>query len=294
MHVHSKIGLRPSIMVAAFAAIVFAACKPALAMPNFAQAYGIPCSYCHIQIPALNAYGRWVQRTGYAGSESARVGARVADMGRLSRRLSASRRRTRRRGTSGRSRTARRRCLRNSQERMDLSRAAMDLGGESRPAVSTRRGLPTTTSFNGAGHIFAGKLEVPAPSEFSQWLDVCGLTVQLAGGDHRRRARLPTGWQSLGIQVRLSSAARSTQRLPTSPRAPISTVSMHTTRGQDKTLQYKLAFANRSNPLEFGYYGARGSWPLSEARFRPVLQQRILRAARPGQRRSPDSSQPIR
>ena len=36
-------------------------------MPNFAQAYGIPCSYCHIQIPALNAYGRWVQRTGYGG-----------------------------------------------------------------------------------------------------------------------------------------------------------------------------------------------------------------------------------
>ncbi len=25
---------------------------------------------------------------------------------------------------------------------------------------------------------------------------------------------------------------------------------------QDKTLQYKLAFANRSNPLEFGYFGS--------------------------------------
>src|SRR5262252_285873 len=39
---------------------------PASAMPNFAQAYAVPCSYCHVQIPALNAYGRWVQRTGYA------------------------------------------------------------------------------------------------------------------------------------------------------------------------------------------------------------------------------------
>ena len=36
---------------------------------------------------------------------------------------------------------------------------------------------------------------------------------------------------------------------------------------QDKTLQYKFAFANRSNPLEFGYYGARGSWPLTEGGF---------------------------
>ncbi len=35
-------------------------------MPNFAQAYGVQCSVCHTQVPALNAYGRYIQRTGYA------------------------------------------------------------------------------------------------------------------------------------------------------------------------------------------------------------------------------------
>ena len=38
----------------------------AQAMPPFAQAYGVSCSLCHTQVPGLNAYGRYVQRTGYA------------------------------------------------------------------------------------------------------------------------------------------------------------------------------------------------------------------------------------
>lgn len=36
------------------------------AMPPFAQAYGVDCNTCHTQVPGLNAYGRYVQRTGYA------------------------------------------------------------------------------------------------------------------------------------------------------------------------------------------------------------------------------------
>src|SRR5664279_5142417 len=36
-----------------------------VAMPTFAQAYGVPCSACHTQVPLLNANGRYIQRTGY-------------------------------------------------------------------------------------------------------------------------------------------------------------------------------------------------------------------------------------
>lgn len=36
------------------------------ATPVFAQAYGLSCSACHTQMPILNAFGRYVQRTGYA------------------------------------------------------------------------------------------------------------------------------------------------------------------------------------------------------------------------------------
>jgi hypothetical protein len=37
-----------------------------LATPVFAQAYGLACTACHTQMPMLNAFGRYIQRTGYA------------------------------------------------------------------------------------------------------------------------------------------------------------------------------------------------------------------------------------
>ena len=55
---------------------------------------------------------------------------------------------------------------------------------------------------------------------------------------------------------------------------------------QDKTLQYKFAFANRGNPLEFGYYGARGSWPLAEGGFDQYYTNAFYAQRDPGQRRA--------
>jgi hypothetical protein len=36
------------------------------ATPVFAQAYGLNCSACHTQMPTLNAFGRYIQRSAYA------------------------------------------------------------------------------------------------------------------------------------------------------------------------------------------------------------------------------------
>ncbi len=41
----------------------------ALATPVFAQAYGLSCTVCHTQMPVLNAFGRYIQRTGYAAMD---------------------------------------------------------------------------------------------------------------------------------------------------------------------------------------------------------------------------------
>jgi hypothetical protein len=54
-----------------FAAVFVTACiveaaRPTEAMPPFAQAYGVHCEVCHTIVPALNAFGRNVQRSGYA------------------------------------------------------------------------------------------------------------------------------------------------------------------------------------------------------------------------------------
>jgi hypothetical protein len=186
MRIHAKIGIFSCISVLGAAVLTLATSKPAEAMPNFAQAYGIKCSECHIQIPALNAYGRYVQRTGYAG-----LNPHVLE--------------------------------RESPIWVDYpvgytqqspSAASWDIGSLGVHADgafgnpgsewtyhvqqwiwqgSQAGGLDTAwfaynNFFNGAGHIFVGKLEVPAPSEFSQWLDVSGLTVnsqaEITVGEH--------------------------------------------------------------------------------------------------------------
>jgi hypothetical protein len=41
----------------------------AAATPVFAQAYGLNCTACHTQMPVLNAFGRYIQRTGYAAMD---------------------------------------------------------------------------------------------------------------------------------------------------------------------------------------------------------------------------------
>ena len=237
---------------------------PAEAMPNFAQAYGVACSECHVQIPALNAYGRWVQRTGYAGlnphvlqRESPiwvdyQVGysqqtpnAASWDIGSLG--LHAD-------GAFGTS---------NSEWTYHVQQWIWE--------SSQAGGLDTAwvaynNFFNGSGHIFAGKLEVPAPSEFSQWFDVSGLTVN-------SQAEITVGEHAYELDA--NRWGYKFAYMPGSLDAEIAYVTSGADWAgfndydstQDKTLQYKFAFANRGNPLEFGYYGARGSWPLTEGGF---------------------------
>ncbi|MBV8197097.1 MAG: hypothetical protein JO263_03100 [Candidatus Eremiobacteraeota bacterium] len=248
----------------AFVTIALATTRTAQAMPNFAQAYGVKCSYCHIQIPALNAYGRWVQRTGYAGlnphvlerespvwvdypvgySQQA-PGSGSWDIGSLG--LHAD-------GAFG---------TENSEWTYHVQQWIIQ--------SSQAGGLDTmwvayNNFFNGAGHIFAGKLEVPAPSSFSQWLDVSGLGVnsqaEITVGEHTYE--LDTNrW---GYKFAYTRKALDAEVSYGTSTADLNGFNAYDWM-EDKTLQYKLAFADRGNPLEFGYYGARGSWPLSEGGF---------------------------
>jgi hypothetical protein len=56
--------------IAAAAMWFCAGCRSAMATPVFAQAYGLNCTACHTQMPALNAFGRYIQRTGYGALDS--------------------------------------------------------------------------------------------------------------------------------------------------------------------------------------------------------------------------------
>ncbi len=167
----------------------------------------------------------------------------------------------------------------------------MDLGGERgrRP----RHGVGCLQQLlDGSGHIFAGKLEVPAPSEFSQWLDVSGLTAnsqaEITVGEHAYQLD-GNRW---GYKFAYLRGSLDAEVAYVTSGADLNGFNAYDW-GQDKTLQYKLAFANRSNPLEFGYYGARGSWPLSEGDSISTTATDFTRSATRSTA-CPDSLQPIR
>jgi hypothetical protein len=252
------------IGIVVYLALTLPASRPASAMPNFAQAYGIKCSYCHIQIPALNAYGRWVQRTGFSGLNPHVLAREVPiwvdypvgysqqapstgswDIGTLGVHLD---------GAFG-------------TEKSEWTYHIQQwLWEGSEPGGLDTAWVAYNNFFGGAGHIFAGKLEVPAPSEFSQWLDVTGLSINSAAemtvGEHVYELDA-NRWGYKFAYIRDALDAEVSYGTSTADLNGFNDYDWT----QDKTLQYKLAFADRSNPLEGGYFGARGSWPLTEGGF---------------------------
>lgn len=259
-----RIGVFSCIVLVASAIIILATTKSARAMPNFAQAYGIKCSECHIQIPALNAYGRYVQRTGYAGLNPHVVerespiwvdypvtytqqapSSGFWDIGSLG--VHAA-------GAFG---------TPNNEWTYHVQQWIWNVSQAGRLDTAW---FAYNNFFDGAGHIFAGKLEVPAPSSFSQWLDVTGLSANLQPsitvGEHVYELS-SNRWGYKFAYIR--NALDAEVAYVTSP-SNLNGFNAYDWQ-QDKTLQYKLAFADRGNPLEIGYYGARGSWPLSEGGF---------------------------
>ena len=149
---------------------------------------------------------------------------------------------------------------------MDLSRPTMDLAGRAKPEASTPPGLLTTTFSMARVTSSRGSSKCRLPPEFSQWFDVTGLTAnsqaEITVGEHAYELDA-NRWGYKFAYIRDSLDAEVAYVTASNDWAGFNDYDST----QDKTLQYKLAFANRSNPLEFGYYGARGSWPLTEGGF---------------------------
>ncbi|HKE36167.1 MAG TPA: hypothetical protein VKB39_01955 [Candidatus Baltobacteraceae bacterium] len=241
---------------AAIVAIWAALTGRAPAMPPFAQAYGAKCTLCHLQVPALNAFGRYVQRMGYS----------VLDHARLERSqplwlgFNPS--------FDSQSDT--------SPHHLQFGNVAIHAVGMLSPNVTYHiqqwirqdgqaGGLDTAwfafnNLFDRNGHLFAGKIEAPAPSPYSQWFDLASFAApEITVGEHayqldnnRWGMRLAyihdsldaeAGW--LGSNGDLSGAG-------------------DFSNNTDKTLQWKLAYATPANPLEFGIFGSRGALHLTE------------------------------
>jgi hypothetical protein len=239
-------------MTAALAAITAVAGR-AEAMPPFAQAYGMKCSVCHTQVPALNAYGRYVQRTGYASLDphvlkranpiwlgentyyDTQQGTYKTQLGNVA--IHAV-------GTAGNDVTY------HFQQWILQNDQAGNLD---------TFWLTYNNLLHRDGHLFVGLLPLPSPSEYGFFSDLSGFaSAEYGVGEHawaldanawgakfnyvRNKIDVEAGWV-YGSDGWSSSSAFA---------------------NSDKRLQYRVAFATPDNPFEGGVFGSRGSWPLAE------------------------------
>ncbi len=233
--------------------------RPTAAMPPFAQAYGMDCQVCHTVVPALNAYGRYVQRTGYASLDPGTI--HRADplwvgenpfydtqdpnephriqWGNLA--IHAA-------GYIGTDWTF------HAQQWV----SSADQGGFTDTLWVTYNNL-----FHRDGHLFIGKLEPPAPSPFSQFFDLAGFgTPSITVGEHvwpfstnrwGTKLMYTHGWLTAGIgylggSADLGGANGATDWGPTT----------------EKTVQWQLTDALGYKPFEFGAYGGAGTFQTSD------------------------------
>jgi hypothetical protein len=252
--------MRPIRLLSALAfvaAVLTLTHAPASAMPTFGQAYGVDCSLCHTAVPALNAYGRYVQRSQYGYLDGATVKKAFP-------------------------------VWVDYQAQYDSQASAPDThrvvwGNVALHAVgliddnwsyhvqqwlvedNQSGGLDTAwISYNGLlkhnAYVEVGKLEVPAPSPYSQWLEIAPFaTPEVTVGEHTyeldgNRWGGKVGYLAGSTSVDAAYVGSDEDLNGATDWLPPT----------GKTLQYRAAFMRPKNPLEAGVYGASGTFPISD------------------------------
>ena len=241
-------------LAAAFLALSRA---PASAMPNFAQAYGVDCSKCHTTVPALNSYGRFVQRSqygyldgpvlkkalplwvGYQANYDSQAGA-------------------------------------PDTHKVIWGNVAVHADGivaddwayhvqQWLKSDNQGGGLDTAwVSYNGVfkhnGYVEIGKLEVPAPSPYSMFFEIAPFaTPEVTVGEHTYQLDA-NRW---GAKIGYLHAPISIDAAYVGSDADLNGATDYVP-GNGKSLQYRVAMMRPKNPLEVGVYGATGTFPISD------------------------------
>lgn len=222
------------------------------AMPPFAQAYGVDCNTCHTQVPGLNAYGRYVQRTGYASldphvlrrSFPFWLGEQVNyDSTAPNTRPQGGNVALHAVGGIGRDFTY------HAQQWIWSNNGAGDLD---------TLWLAYNNVLHRDGHIFVGKIESPGPSTYSMWTDIAPFsTPEMVVGEHAYQLDA-NRWGAKMNFVRGNLDAEAGWMYDNSGWSGSSNFI-----NSDKTFVYKVSYANPVKPLEFGYLGSRGSVAVS-------------------------------
>jgi hypothetical protein len=246
----------------AFVGLLAAQSGKADAMPIFAKAYGVQCSTCHTVVPALNAYGRYVQRTGYASLN--REVLRTVPPVWFGEQFNGD-------STGGVSNVSSTRT--NSFGNAAIHGAgyfAPDwtfhvqqwlLSGDTTGGTLDTAWVTYNNLFHRDGHLFVGKIESPAPSPFSQWSDISAFaTPEIAVGEHMYQLDGNRWGTRFGyVKGALDAEAGwlgSSNGLP-------SGADFSGQPGTDRTFQWKVATAHADQPLEVGAYGSSGTYIVS-------------------------------
>jgi hypothetical protein len=233
-------------------AILGAPRTPTSAMPTFAQAYGVDCGTCHTFVPALNAYGRYIQRTAYSTLNPEAM-KRVIPVW-----IGWN--------TSYDTQDP------ASPHQVKAGNVALHAAGTFGSAsdftyhahqwvVQTEQpgGVDTLwVTYNNLlhrnGHLFAGKIESPGPSPFSQWFDVSSFaTPALTVGEHtwqndanRWGAKFAYVHNVVNVEFGYLGSDQDlngvTDFIPQN----------------GKTFQWRVAYAQPTKPVEIGLYGNVG------------------------------------
>lgn len=247
---------------------LFAAPKPSVAMPPFAQAYGVACSACHTQVPLLNAYGRYVQRTGYASLDR-QVLARAQPIW-LDESMQYD-------STAGAGTGSPRYGFGNFAVH-GVGYLAPDLTFHAQQwivAGNQSGNLDTLwVTYNNLlrhnGHLFVGKVNNPAPSPYSQDYELDGATASSTlVGEHDWGATYSNRWGTRFVYAHNAVDVEGAYILSSDDLNGITDFNPG-----DKTFQWKVAYARPTQPIEFGLFGSNGSIPVSTGtdRYRSVAE----------------------
>lgn len=254
--------LRKAAPALACAAFAVAAGAQAQAMPVFAKAYGVQCSTCHTVVPQLNAYGRYVQRTGYSSLNRDVLKSVVPIW--IGEQVNGDSQG----GVTDISPT----------HTWSFGNVALHGAGYLAPDVtfhvqqwlllndSTGGPLDTAwVTYNNLlhrdGHLFIGKVEAPGPSVFSMATDISPYsTPEITVGEHAYQLD-GNRWGSKLSYVHGALNVEAGYLL--SGNGFLSSADWVPTPGTDKTFQWKVTSAHADQPLEIGAYGSWGSYTVS-------------------------------
>jgi hypothetical protein len=236
---------------------MFFAPRTSSAMPEFAQATGLQCSACHTQVPLLNAYGRYVQRTGYAAIERAALDKTFPLW--LDEEMNYD-------STAGKG---------TGTPQYDFGNLAVHAVGYAAPDItyhvqqwitqgSQSGGLDTAwvayaPAFAPDMHLFAGKILNPAPSPYSQTSDIDGPAASsTVVGEHDWGATYNNRWGTRLAYVSQTLDVEAGYYLSSDDLNGLTDFSPG-----DKSFQWKVALAQAKSPLEVGIFGSTGTIPVS-------------------------------